>query len=339
MIISQLREYHMARIVRFHRLGGPDVLEIEKHEVAKPRESEVRIAVRALGLNRAESLFRSGLYIEQPDLPSGTGLEAAGIVESVGPLVPGVSIGDRVALVPPLSMRARPVHAELVNIPAEFIVQMPFDQTFEEAAATWMAYLTAYGALLKVAALDASDHVVITAASSSVGLAAIQIVNAVGGVPIAVTRSDGKRAALLAAGAAHVVVSDKGGVANAIRDVSGQNGPRIVVDAVGGRLLPELVAAATTGAVVISYGAQDAATSDFPPAALLAKSLTLRGYLVHELIRNGPDLAAAKAFILDHLASGALRPIISRIFPLKEIRAAYEYLERGTQFGKIVVTV
>jgi len=193
--------------------------------------------------------------------------------------------------------------------------------------------------LIELAALGAGDRLAITAASSSVGLAAIQIANAVGAIPIVVTRSDRKRAALLAAGAAHVITSDRENVADAVRRIVGDRAPRIVFDAVGGRLLPELVAAAANSGMIISYGAQDAAPSELPPAALLAKSLTLRGYLVHELIRSAPGLAAAKAFILKHLASGALRPTISRTFPLEKIRQAYEYLESGEQFGKIVVTV
>ena len=329
----------MARTIRFYRYGGPEVLEIEERLVAEPREGEVRIHVHAFGLNRAESLFRSGMYIEQAELPSGSGLEAAGVIESVGPGVSGLSVGDRVALIPPISMRERPVHSELVNFPADLVVPVPAVQSFEEAAATWMAYLTAYGALIDVAALGASDHVVISAASSSVGLAAIQIVNALGGVPIAVTRSDRKRAALLAAGAVHVVVSDNEDVASAIRDITGDRGPRVVLDAVGGRLLPELVAAAATGGIIVSYGAQDARTSELPPAALLAKSLTMRGYLVHELVRNSARLATAKAFLIERLATGAFRPVISRAFALKEIRCAYEFLESGDQFGKVVVAV
>jgi NADPH:quinone reductase-like Zn-dependent oxidoreductase len=329
----------VARIIRFHRLGGPEVLKIEQSGVREPREGEVRIQARAFGLNRAESLFRSGVYIEQPCLPSGTGLEMAGVVESVGPHVAGLSIGDRVALIPPISMRTEPVHAEMVNVATERIVPIPAGQTFEQAAATWMAYLTAYGALIEVAALSAGEYVIVTAASSSVGLAAIQIANAAGAIPIAVTRSERKRAALFAAGAAHVVVSDREKVADAVRGIWGDGAPRVVFDAVGGRLLPELVGAAASGGIIISYGAQDAAPSELPPAALLAKSLTLRGYLVHELIRDLSKLAAAKAFILKHLASGALRPTISRTFPLEEIRQAYECLEGGEQFGKIVVTV
>lgn len=329
----------MPRLVRFHRLGGPEVLEIAEAEVDQPGDGEVRIAARALGLNRADSLFRSGAYIERPDLPSGSGLEASGVVESVGAGVTGLAPGDRVALVPPISMRQRPVHAERINVPAEHVIPIPGNQSFEEAAATWMAYLTAYGALLGLAGLQRGEHVVITAASSSVGLAAIQVVNVAGGVPIAVTRSDRKRTALLAAGAKQVVASDRADVAAAIREVAGPSGPRICFDAVGGALLQTLVSVAAVGGIVVSYGAQDSRASALPPAAILAKSLTLRGYLVHELIRDAPALEAAKAFILEHLASGALRPIIARRFPLGDIRAAYEFLESGEQFGKVVVTI
>jgi len=329
----------MAKHVRFRRLGGPEVLEIEEREVREPGPGEIRVDVHAFGLNRAEALFRRGIYIEQPDLPSGIGLEAAGVVESVGAGITRWAIGDRVALIPPLSMRRRPIHAELVNVPADRVVPVPAGQTFAQAAATWMAYLTAYGALIDVAALRSGEDAVITAASSSVGLAAIQIANMVGGVPIAVTRSDRKRDKLLAAGAAHVVASSDGGLGQAIRRISAPDGPRVILDAVGGRLLSELISAAAVGGFLVSYGAQDSAASELPPAALLAKSLTLRGYLVHELIRNASALEAAKLFILQGLDSGALRPVVARAFPLEEIRYAHDYLESGEQFGKIVVEV
>lgn len=327
------------KAVSFSRLGGPEVLEIVERNVAAPRADEIRIDVRAVGLNRAEALFRSGVYIEQPDLPSGIGLEAAGFVEAVGAEVDAFKLGDRVAVIPPISMRQYPVHAEQLNYPARLVVPVPDDQSFEEAAATWMAYLTAYGALAGVAALKSGDVVVITAASSSVGLAAIQIVNALGGVPIAVTRTDQKRMALLEAGARHVVTSDQDDVMAAILQASGPSGPRVIFDAVGGKLLPQLLSIAAVGGIVISYGAQDSGASDLPPASLLAKSLMLRGYLVHELVRDPVHLSAAKTFILEHLSSGALKPIISRRFPFDKIRAAFEFLESGDQFGKVVATI
>ena len=327
----------MAKVVRFHRLGGAEVLQIEDAAVAEPEPGEVRIRVHALGLNRAEVLFRSGLYIEDPELPSGLGLEAAGVVEMVGPNVTERKLGDRVALIPPVSMKQRPVHSELINYPADLTVPMPDSQSFESAAATWMAYLTAYDALIRVAALKAGDHVVITAASSSVGIAAIQLVNSVGAIPIAVTTSDCKREALLAAGAAHVLISGDS-VVEAIGKVA-PAGARVFFDAVGGKLIPLLASAAPTGAVIVNYGVLDASTTELPPAVLLAKSLTLRGYLVHEILRDPLILSRAKKLILEGLVSGQLCPTIARTFPLDEIVTAYEFLESNGQFGKVVVTI
>lgn len=329
----------MARLVRFHQLGGPEVLRIEDIFVALPQPGEVRIRVHALGLNRAEAQFRSGLYIEAPDLPAGLGLEAAGVIETIGPNVTGMVPGDRVAVIPPVSMKVSPVHGEVVNFPAHLVVPIPNGQSFEGAAATWMAYLTAFGGLLEVAAIEAGDQVVISAASSSVGLAAIQVAKAVGAIPIALTRTNRKRDALLAAGAARVIATDPGDVAESIRAVTGPRGARVFFDGVGGRLVPMLVSAAAPGGIVINYGALDADITELPPAALLKKSLTLRGYLMHEVTQSPASLSRAKAFILERLASGEFCPVIARTFALDEIVAAYQYLESNEQFGKVVVTV
>jgi len=190
-----------------------------------------------------------------------------------------------------------------------------------------------------VANVARTDHVVISAASSSVGLAAIQLVNLVGGVPIALTRSDRKRDALLAAGARHVVSAERGDVAERLRALAGPTGPRVAFDAVGGKLLSVLVSAAAASGIIVDYGALDTEPTELPPAALLAKSLTVRGYLVHELMRDRGSLERAKDLILAHLASGRLRPTIARTFPLEDIGAAYSYLEGNAQIGKVVVTL
>lgn len=170
----------MARVVRFHQHGGPEVLRIEHVDVPSPAQGEVRIRVRALGLNRAEALLRAGSYIETPTLPSGLGLEAAGVVESVGTGVEGLAPGDAVSVVPPVSMVRWPAYGELVTFPAALVVRHPPSLSWEAAAALWMPYLTAYGALIDIARLGKGDYVVVTAASSSVGLAAIQIANLAG---------------------------------------------------------------------------------------------------------------------------------------------------------------
>lgn len=329
----------MSRTVRFSRLGGPEVLSVEDLSIREPHADEVQIRVHAFGLNRAESLFRSGAYIEMPDLPSGLGLEASGVIESVGLNVTGFSEGDRVAVIPPISMRQHPVQAERINYRADGLVPIPATQSFAEAAATWMAYLTAYGALVEVADIGSDDRVVISAASSSVGLAAIQLVNLFGGVSIALTRSDAKRDALYSAGAQHVVSMDEGDLSETLRVLAEPSGPRVVFDAVGGKLLPMLASATAAGGIIVNYGALDAEPTELPPAALLAKSLTLRGYLVHELLRQPARLARAKDFILTNLVAGRLRPTIAQCFPLEEIGPAYRYLEGNGQVGKVVVTL
>lgn len=329
----------MPRAVRFHHHGGPEVLRIETVDVPPPATGEVQIRVRALGLNRAEALLRRGTYIESATFPSGLGLEAAGVVFAVGDDVTSFVPGDIVSIVPPLSMVRWPAYAELATFPAEFIVKHPPELGFETAAAVWMQYLTAYGALVDIAGLGPGDIVAITAASSSVGLAAIQIANRIGAVPIALTRTSIKRRALLDAGAAHVVASDEELIGARLLEIAGSNGVRVVFDAVGGPAFEPLTAAMSPGGMLIEYGGLSAEPTPFPLFNVLGKSLTLRGYLVHEIIRDPARLAKAKAFILDGLSDRTLMPIIARTFRFEDIVEAHHFLESNNQFGKIVVTI
>jgi NADPH:quinone reductase-like Zn-dependent oxidoreductase len=329
----------MARVVRFHRHGGPEVLRIETINVAPPGRREVQIRVKALGLNRAEALLRTGTYIETATFPSGLGLEAAGIVEAVGEGVSGFSPGEAVSIVPPVSMVRWPAYGELVTFPAEFVVKHPPELGFDAAAALWMQYLTAFGALVDIAGLEQGEAVVITAASSSVGLAAIQIANRIGAIPIVVTRTSIKRQALRDAGAAEVIASVEEDIRSRLEGLVGSNGVRVVFDAVGGPIFEPLTAAMSPGGVLIEYGGLSPEPTPFPLVDVLTKSLMLRGYLVHEIIRDPTRLAKAKAFILDGLSDGALRPIIAKTFRFEEIAEAHRFLESNEQFGKIVVTI
>ncbi|WP_456621921.1 MULTISPECIES: zinc-dependent alcohol dehydrogenase family protein [unclassified Bradyrhizobium] len=329
----------MTRVVRFHRYGGPEVLRIETIDVAPPGRGEVQIRVKALGLNRAEALLRRGTYIEAAIFPSGLGLEAAGIVEAIGEDVGGFSPGEAVSIVPPLSMVRWPAYAELAAFPAELVVKHPPELGFEVAAAFWMQYLTAYGALVDIAGLRRGDVVAITAASSSVGLAAIQIANRIGAVPVALTRTSTKRRALLDAGAAHVIASDEEDIRARLAEIAGSSGVRVVLEAVGGPVFEPLTAAMSPGGILIEYGGLSPEPTPFPLVNVLTKSLTLRGYLVHEIIRDPARLAKAKAFILDGLSDGTLKPVIARTFRFDDIVEAHRFLESNTQFGKIVVTI
>jgi NADPH:quinone reductase-like Zn-dependent oxidoreductase len=329
----------LARVVRVHEHGGPDVLRIETIEVPRPGRDEVQIRVKALGLNRAEAMLRSGRYIETPSLPSGLGLEAAGVVEAIGEAVRGFLPGDAVSVVPPQSMVRWPAYGEFATFPGGHVVKHPPSLGWEAAAAVWMQYVTAYGALIDSARLRSDDFVVITAASSSVGLAAIQIAKMVGATPIAVTRTFRKKHALLEVGAAHVVASTEEDLEARLKAIAGPEGVRVVFDPIGGPSFGPLTAAMSRGGILIEYGALSHEPTPFPIFTVLSKCLTLRGYLIHEITGDPARLEAAKAFVLEGLHSGALKPVIAKTFAFDQIVEAHRFLESNEQFGKIVVTV
>ena len=329
----------MSRVVRFHELGGPEVLKIEQVEVPHPGEGEVQIAVKALGLNRAESMFRRGEYVEQPKLPARNGYEAAGTVAAVGEGVRGFKVGDAVSTIPAFSLNQHGVYGDLVNVPAQAVAHHPASLSWEQAASIWMQYMTAYGALIEIAGLKAGEAVVIPAASSSVGLASIQIANRVGAIPIALTRGTSKRQALLDAGAKHVIASDEQDLVKEILAITGGKGARVVFDPVGGPTVAKLVKAMTPLGILFIYGALSPEPTPVPVLEVLGNSLTIRGYILSEVTTVPERMERGKAFVNDGLADGSLRPIIARTFPFEEIVEAHKYLESNQQIGKIVVTV
>lgn len=331
----------MTRVVRFHEYGAPDVLRIEDLEVGEPGAGELRVRVEAIGLNRAEAAFRSGHYIEKAQLPARLGYEAAGIVEALGSGVAGFAVGEAVCVIPEFSMNRYGVYAEQAIVPAAAVVKRPAGLGTIEAAAVWMPYLTAYGALIDIVGLAKGEAVIITAASSSVGLAAIQIANCVGAVPIAVTRSEAKRVGLLAAGAAHVIVSEAQDVAAEVMRITAGQGARMAFDPVGGPGVMPLVGALARQGTLILYGnlSGEAHQTPFPFGPAVGRGLSLRGYLVFEVIHDPLRLARAQAFIRDGLQSGALKPKVDRTFAFDQIVEAHRYLEGNAQLGKVVVIV
>jgi NADPH:quinone reductase-like Zn-dependent oxidoreductase len=329
----------MPRTVRFHDFGDPEVLRIEDLDVPPPGADEVRIAVKAIGLNRAEVMFRRNAYVQQARLPSRLGYEAAGVVEAIGADVTAFAPGDAVSVIPTQDMARWGTYGELINIPARHVVKHPANLTFEQAAASWMMYVTAWGALIEQARLTRGDVVIVSAASSSVGTAAFQIAHAVGATVIATTRTRAKRQALLEAGADHVVVTAEDDLAQAVAALTGGKGARVVFDPIGGPNIATLAAVMAPRGILLEYGALSAAQGPFPQFAVLGKSLTLKGYLYNEIVEDDDTLARARAFISDGLASGALVPLISRCFAFDAIQDATRFLESNEQIGKIVVTL
>ena len=330
----------MAKTVRFHEYGGPEVQRLEDVEVGEPGPGELSIRVDAIGLNRAEVLFRSGHYIEPvKEFPAGLGAEAAGVVEAAGARVTGFEAGQPVSVVPAFSMNDYSVYAERAIVPAAAVVHRPDGLGAVEGAAVWMPYVTAYGALVEVGGMRAGDTVVLTAASSSVGLAAIQLARRVGAVPVATTRSRVKKDALLKAGAAEVIVTDEENVADRVLALTAGRGAEFVFDAVAGPGVVDLAKAVAPGGTLFLYGAVSGQETPYPGFGLGMPALNMRTYTVHETTRDPERLRRAEAFVSSGLRTGAFQPIMERVFGLDEIVAAHRYMEAGTQVGKIVVTV
>jgi NADPH:quinone reductase-like Zn-dependent oxidoreductase len=267
------------------------------------------------------------------------GYEAAGTVDSVGPGVADFKAGDPVSTVPAFSIGKYGVYGDMANVPASAVVKHPASLSWKEAAAIWMQYLTAYGALVDIAKMTRGDNVLIPAASSSVGLAAIQIARAVGAIPIALTRTESKRAALLRHGAAHVIATEAQDLVSETQKLTGGKGARIVFDPVGGPTVAKLTAAMSPGGILFQYGALSTEPTPLPLWDLLAKTLTVRGYVLHEITAAPSRQHVAVQWVVDQLAAGKLKPVIARTFPLEQIVHAHRYLESNQQIGKIVVTV
>jgi NADPH:quinone reductase-like Zn-dependent oxidoreductase len=329
----------MPKIVRFHKLGGPEVLRIEEEPAKQPGKGEVRLKVQAVGLNRAESMFMRGQYIEPPKFPAGLGYEAAGVVEAVGPDVDKSWVGKRVATIPAFSMNDYAMLGEEVIAPAAALGEYPAKLSPVEGAAVWMQYLTAYGALIAIAHLAKGDFVVISAASSSVGIAAIEIAKAEGAISIATTRKNNKKPELQSLGADHVIATEEEDIVARVKEITGGKGARVIFDPVAGPFLEKLAEAAAPGGIVFEYGWLSMQPTPFPLFSALRQGLSIRGYTLLEITRNREKLPAAKKYVYDRLADGRFHPKVARIFPFAQTVEAYKYLESNAQVGKVVIAV
>ncbi len=199
----------MPKIVRFYENGGPEKLKIEQAPSQNPGPGEVRIKVQAAGLNRAELMYLSGHYLESSKLPSRIGYEVSGVVDAAGPDVDRAWVGKAVSTIPGFSMNRYGAISEEAIVPLSAAAEWPEGLSPVEAAAIWMQYMTAYGALVAIGMLRPGDVVILPAASSSVGLAAIEIVKDAGATSIATTRRSKKKQELLDLGADHVIATEE----------------------------------------------------------------------------------------------------------------------------------
>lgn len=328
----------MPRVVVFDEFGGPDVMQVVEDSAVEPAVGEVRVKIEAFAVNPLDQMMRSGASPAPVPLPHARlGIEGTGVIDALGPEVTGLETGDPVILtaIPDASVRGS--YAEYVTVPASRVIARPARLGIKEAAAIWVAFSTAYGALAEKARMQPGDHVLITAASGGVGRAAMQIANQIGAVPIAITRHAAKKDDLLAAGAAAVIATDHADIAEAVRHRTGGTGADIVLDLVMGPGQQDLLKAVRPGGTLVAAGFLDPRPTPFPRSPA---PLTIFSYRSFEHTLDAVAVKRMAAFLDAGVRLGALRPAIDKAFALDDISEAHRHLEKGLHAGKkIVVTV
>jgi NADPH:quinone reductase-like Zn-dependent oxidoreductase len=328
------------KIVRFHETGDADVLQIDDLPMPEAGAGEVVINVDAFGLNRAEIMFRRGEYPQYaPELPSTIGYEAAGTVAAVGEGVDTCRVGDLVSTIPSFKMGRYWSYGEIARVPATAVAYYPQRLSAVEAAAIWMPYVTAYGALIEYGRVTAGDTVIVTAASSSVGVAMLQIIKSIGAKAIAVTTSETKRDFVLAQQPEHLIISSQEDLAARVLEITEGKGVEFAFDPVSGPAVLDLAKAIAYQGKIFIYGRLDATPTDFPVGLGLSKGLTMRGYSLFEVVNFPAVYKRAIKHVYDRLEDGSYQPVIDSVFALENVADAHRHMASNVQMGKIVVEV
>lgn len=339
----------MPKVARFHQLGGPEVLQIDEIAFEDPAPGELLLKVNAIGINRMEVFFRAGGFGKPKAFPAMPGSECAGTVLSIGQGVAGFTIGDRVATIPGFTsvpgfateMKGHEcaVYGEQAYVPADMVVKMPNGMSFVDGAALWMQYSTAWNSMVDTAKLQKGEYVLLTAATSSVGIAAAQIAKSQGAIPICTTRSQAKVAALKSLGIEHVIVTDEQDIATEVARITGGVGCRVIYDPIAGKGVSKLLDAVAVNGMILIYGVLDLAPATIDPLKGMAKFAIIKFTTVFQTLLNPEKRAKMVEFVLDGVANGSLRPIVDKTFAFEDIAEAHRYLESNQHIGKVVVAV
>jgi NADPH:quinone reductase-like Zn-dependent oxidoreductase len=337
-----------SRIYWFHEYGGPDKLRLESATLTDPGPGEVRVKVQAMSLNRSDLLWLANNYVETPKLPSRIGYEVAGTVEAVGPGVTSVRPGDRVSTLPAFSISDYANFGETAVVPERGLMPTPERFSPAEGAAFAFAYFTGYFALYELARLKPHQTVLVTAATSTTGLAAIPLAKKAGATVIATTRTAKKRGVLLKAGADHVVATGEEDLAARVTDLTGGRGVDLAYDCVAGSLSDQIARSVAVRGWWVVYGFLDA-PGPFPWMLSMKRSFRFVVYKVFDftgnrtlgLLGDEEAFARSKRFIAAGLADGSLPPVpIDREFKgVESLPDAMTYMASDQAAGKIVVTL
>jgi NADPH:quinone reductase len=323
----------MARAIRFHQVGGPEVLRLEEVSVGDPGPGEARVRQSAVGVNYVDIYHRTGLY--PLPLPSGLGSEAAGRVEAVGPDVKSVAPGDRVVY---LSTGAPGAYADVRVVPADRLVKLPGGIADDLAAATFLKGLTVQSLVRRTYRVRPGDVVLWHAAAGGVGLLAVQWLKSIGATVIGTVGSDEKAELARAHGCDHVVVYTREDFVARVKEITGGAGVPVVYDSVGKSTFDGSLDCLRPLGTMVTFGN---ASGPVPPVALAV--LTQKGSLfltrpsVRHYVETHADLERASTELFHLLESGRMRVRVGGRWPLGEAAEAHRALAERRTTGSLVL--
>ena len=322
----------MPHLIRFERTGGPEVLQWVEADVPAPAAGEAQVRHHAVGLNYIDTYHRSGLY--PVPLPSGLGLEAAGVVEAVGEGVTDLQPGDRVAYAGgPLG-----AYAEIRNIPADRLVKLPDSLSFEQGAAMMLQGLTAQYLLRRTYRVQPGDTILIHAAAGGVGLIVCQWAKALGATVIGSVGSDEKAELARRHGCDHTIVYTRESVSARVRELTGGVGVPVVYDSIGKDTFMDSLACLRPLGMMVTFGNASGPVAPFDPG-LLGKmgSLFLTRPSLFAYAARREDLLAMAGELFAVVASGQVRLSINQRYPLQDAATAHRELEARRTTGSTIL--
>jgi NADPH:quinone reductase len=321
------------RAIRFHELGGPEVLRYEEVERPQAGPGEVLVRVHACGINFADTLLKRGLYLVQPQMPMTPGAEAAGEVEEVGEGVDRGLVGRRVAFL------GQACYAEYTTVPARQLIPLPDSVSYEEGAAFPLQALTAYHMLYTVDHIAPGKTVLVHAAAGGVGLLAVQMVKQAGGVAYGTTSSEEKARLVREMGADEVILYNKTDFAEEVNRLTQGRGVDIVLDSVGKATFEGSLKSLAPFGHLISYGAASGRPDPMDVRRLYEKSLKVSAFWLVTAMRSPEVATKGVREVVEWVASKKLKLTIGLRLPLSEASEAHRKMESRETVGKIILTV
>jgi NADPH2:quinone reductase len=323
------------RAVVITRPGGPEVLEIQEVETPEPVADLVRVRVRAAGINRADLLQRAGGYPAPAGSPSDIpGLEFAGEVDAIGPLVRMWKPGQRV-----MGLAGGGAQAEYILVHEGMLVEIPPNLDFEQAAGIPEVFMTAHDALFTQAGLQMGERVLIHAAGSGVGTAAIQLARAAGATTFGTSRTPGKLERAKALGL-DVGLSNQN-FAEAVNRLTNGGGVHVVIDFIGAPYMEQNLQALTAWGRIVFLATMGGAQTNVNLGMLMGKRIAMRGVTLRTRTLE-EKLVVTRRFatsVVPLLANGKVKPVIERVYAFHEIAEAHRAMEENKNFGKLIVRV